>query len=193
MASELSDYAHEVDVAFTGRQVSKEMYTVTFTLDDFEHDFIVAKVRMVLEVDWVYKGDVGSRVEIHSNYDSAACGVDFDYLRSPAVVAYGDAEELQAGRCDYPLTVSELEEVFGAGYPPAGSTEPLGAEQSGASAASPSDSAQPDASPEPQNADGDSESVTRLVTIVVVVAVAAVLAAWMVARRRKERRSPPVA
>ena len=145
---EVSEYAEDVDVAFVGRQVSRDTYTVTLTFDEFETDIQLA--RMVLEVDWVYKGDLGPRVEIHSAFDSAACGVDFWHQLSPAVVATEHEGQLSAGACDYPLTVSELEEAFGTGYPPAGATDPRG---SGESAAPPDTLpafTQPDTSVEPQ-------------------------------------------
>ena len=78
---------------------------------------------MVLEVELVYKGEVGPHIEIHSNADGPACGIDFGYYSGVGVVAFERDGRLWAGACSNPVAIDELEEVFGSGYPPNGSIE----------------------------------------------------------------------
>ena len=73
---------------------------------------------MVLEVELVYKGEVGPRIEVHSNAGGPACGIDFGYYPGAGVLAFERDGRLWAGSCSNPVEIDELEEVFGAGYPP---------------------------------------------------------------------------
>ena len=208
---DLSNYADEVTVAFVGTQVSREIYEEDIS------DFTVQRAAMVLEVERVYKGDVGPRIEIHSNADGPACGIDFGYYPGAGIVAFEHEGQLWAGWCSNPVEISELEEVFGAGYPPGGSIEsqtpsdtapPLTVPPDFAQAdtptapqtpdvaapppTAPSGSAQPDTPTEPLAPDGNSESLLNLVIALVAVAAAAVLTVGVLAVRRR-RRQPPVA
>lgn len=112
IGSPLSYYAHEITHAFVGTQVSRDTY------DEVVSDFPLRRAAMVLEVELVYKGEVGPRIEIHSNADGPACGIDFGYYPGAGVVAFERDGRLWAGACTNPVGIDELEEVFGAGYPP---------------------------------------------------------------------------
>ena len=113
----LSGYANEIAVAFVGTQVSWDSY------DEVISDFPMRRAAMVLEVELVYKGEVGPRIEVHSNAGGPACGIDFGYYPGAGVVAFERDGRLWAGSCSNPVEIDELEEVFGAGYPPNGSIE----------------------------------------------------------------------
>ena len=108
----LSEYADEVTVAFVGTQVSRTTYEEDIA------DFTLRRAVMVLEVEWVYKGEVGPRIEIHSNADGPACGIAFSSHSATGVVAFERRGRLRAGACDNPVGIDKLEEVFGASRPP---------------------------------------------------------------------------
>ena len=109
----LSDYADEVDVAFVGRQIEG-------TVDS-------GGLVLLLEVDRVYKGRAGPLIEVRTD-DSARCGTSFGGMGTIGVAA-GRSEEssewgglepgdLYVDFCSSYVSIEELEEVFGAGYPP---------------------------------------------------------------------------
>ncbi len=109
----LSDLADEVDVAFAGRKV---------------HSTTNGEVAIfTLQVDRVYKGEAGPRTVVHSHVSGATCGRDFGAGGPQAVLAYAEetrgwlgleAGELTSGYCSTHITIADLIEVFGDGYPP---------------------------------------------------------------------------
>ncbi len=117
---ELSEFAHEVDVAFVGRKIPMGVYADHLETDRRTEEIIENYVA-VFRVDRVYKGQVGRIVGVHST-PVLSGGVGYDWGLS-AVIAYGDpAGSLRVGTCNSNVTISELEEVFGAGYAPARSS-----------------------------------------------------------------------
>lgn len=120
LAMELSEFAHEVDVAFVGRKIPMGVYADHLETDRRTEEIIENYVA-VFRVGRVYKGQVGRIVGVHST-PGLSGGVGYDWGLS-AVIAYGDpAGSLRVGTCNSNVTISELEEVFGAGYAPARSS-----------------------------------------------------------------------
>lgn len=106
MYSPLSEYVDQVDVAFSGHQVDRG--------DDWELTVLT------FEVDRVYKGEVGPRVELYTSLNSS-CGIDFGpagYTGVAAFAAGPESTELWVHWCGSHVSIEELEEVFGAGYSP---------------------------------------------------------------------------
>ena len=200
----LSEYANEITAAFVGTQVSRDTY------DEVNSDSPIRRAAMVLEVELVYKGEVGPRIEIHSNADGPACGIDFGYYPGAGVVAFESDGRLWAGSCSNPVRSDELEEVFGPGHPPNWSIElqvgdrnsaPVNPQADGsvdvAATDSPGDGPSPGgrdtadalASDPPDNG----STPIRTLASALVVSVAAVLAVWLLVSRRRARRLPPAA
>ena len=77
-------------------------------------------ITLVLKVDRVYKGRAGSVVEVRSRYPGHGdCGTEFGGMGTTGVAAgYDENDVLWVGKCGSHVTIAELEEVFGAGYPP---------------------------------------------------------------------------
>ena len=104
----LSEYADDMELAFAGHQLRRivpasngEAWSVT----------------LVFQVDRVYKGQAGPQVEVRTNQDRAACGLDLSGAGITGVAAFPTREGLGVNRCASPVTIAELEEVFGEGYP----------------------------------------------------------------------------
>ena len=82
---------------------------------------------LLLEVDRVYKGRAGPLIEVHTS-DGAACGTDFGGRGTTGVAVFkSEISDKLSGRepgdlyvnlCYSHVSIEELEEVFGAGYPP---------------------------------------------------------------------------
>ncbi len=111
----LSEYADEVALAFTGRQLERvelippDSSGVVSTADP---------VILVFQVHWVYKGRVGTRVEVRTVRGRTSCGIDFGGRGVTGVAAFETREGgLQVSSCWSSVTSAELEEVFGEGYP----------------------------------------------------------------------------
>ena len=152
----LSAYADDVAVAFVGRQVSREAGSQT--------------ARMVFEVDRVYKGDVGPLIEVRSASYDAACGVDFAGQPSAGVAAFErDEGTLSVDLCSSIVTSHELEEVFGAGYPPDESSDLYAP------------------------GDGSTSVSAPLVTLLAVAAAVVLAVSILAVRRRRRRQSAAVA
>ena len=111
----LSEYADDVVVAFAGSQIER-------ILPEPGPDGVWSSmdpVTLVFEVERVYKGRAGSQIALRTNRSGASCGVDFGRRGGTGVVAFDIAEGLYSvGLCGSPVTIAELEEVFGDGYPP---------------------------------------------------------------------------
>ena len=110
----LSEFADDLEAAFVGRQIESR----------YDGDAAV----LTLEVDRVYKGEVGPVVEVRSHSSGATCGHSFGRLGLTAVVVrlaeestgWADlsAGDLYVGYCDSHVSIGDLEEVFGSSYPP---------------------------------------------------------------------------
>lgn len=114
VGSPLSEYADEVDVAFSGIQVSR-------VVPPPNADGTVSSgdpVTLVFEVTRVFKGSVGSRIDVRTNRGEVSCGVDMAMRGLVGVVAFGGQGGLGVELCSSPVAISELEEVFGEGHPP---------------------------------------------------------------------------
>lgn len=104
----LEDYGEDVAVAFTGRQIDRVVFD----------DIIDNGVVLLFEVATVYKGEVGSRVEVRTHAQSSACGTDFDMAGIAGVAAFMWRDELHVSQCGSAVSPAELEAVFGEGSPP---------------------------------------------------------------------------
>ena len=101
-----------MDAAFVGRQI-----------DDTSDSGVSV---LLLEVDRVYKGRAGPLIEVRT--DHSTCGAHFvgmgttgvAVMRNEESSAMGGIEpgDLYVGWCTAHVSIEELEEVFGAGYPP---------------------------------------------------------------------------
>ena len=111
----------DVAVAFVGRPVAEDYADVG------------PRVVTEFEVDWVYKGNVGPRVEVHSS--TTTCGIVFGgyedwrdenrYQQRSSIAAWESADgRLGHGICDPWGRIGSFEEAFGPGYPPEGSVDP---------------------------------------------------------------------
>ena len=107
-----SEYANEVDIAFTGRQIGRLQPSgpLLHSMED---------ALLVLRVDRVFKGRAAPLITLVTVVDSASCGIDFRGSGAVAVTAYMWEGDLSVGLCDR-HTVDEFEESFGPGYPPEG-------------------------------------------------------------------------
>ena len=106
----LSEYADELDLVIAGRQA----YMIDWFWIPFRTD-----VTLVLAVDRVYKGRAGSVVEVHTRDRAETGGTEFGSMGTTGIAAwYDENNALWVGRCASHHTIAELEEVFGAGYPP---------------------------------------------------------------------------
>ena len=110
-ATPFSEYADDVAVAFTGRQVQRiePRGSVVSTADD---------TFLVLEVERVFKGRAGPFITVVTAYGGPTCGIDFRGRGLVAVAAFMWDEELRVGLCSSLHTVDVFEETFGPGYPP---------------------------------------------------------------------------
>lgn len=111
----------DVAIAFVGRPVAEDYADVG------------TRVVTEFEVDWVYKGSIGPRVEVHSSRTN--CGISFGgfedwrdenrYQRRSSIAASESANgELWHSICDPWRPIGSFEEAFGPGYPPEGSVDP---------------------------------------------------------------------
>ena len=91
LAMELSEFAHEVDVAFVGRKIPMGVYADHLETDRRTEEIIENYVA-VFRVDRVYKGQVGRIVGVHST-PVLSGGVGYDWGLS-AVIAYGIPQAL---------------------------------------------------------------------------------------------------
>ena len=115
----LSEYADEVDVAFTGWQIGRFQPSgpVLHSGDD---------TLLVLRVDRVFKGRAAPLITLVTALESATCGIDFRGSGTVTVVASMWGDDLRVGLCDSRHTVDEFEESFGPGYPPEGTFDLAG-------------------------------------------------------------------
>lgn len=109
MPADLADYADEVTVAFTGRQIER------IPLPDTPGWVSTA---LVLEVFRVYKGRAGPRIEVRTGPEAGTCGISFGGESIVGVAAFGEEGGLTVHLCGSSVSIGELEEVFGSGYPP---------------------------------------------------------------------------
>ena len=106
----LSEYADEVDIAFTGQQIKRVEPDNAWRSD--------ADVALILEVNWVYRGRTGPLVSVLTNLSGASCGIDFSGEGLVAVAAFGQDDLLAVGLCGSRHAISDFQAVFGPGYPP---------------------------------------------------------------------------
>ena len=104
----LAEYADRASVAFTGRQLER-------VVQDYVGDNGAA---LVFRVGRVYRGEVGSLIEVRTHAQGPACGIDVGGQDEVGIVAETWRGQLSVNRCGSVVTPDELEEVFGAGYPP---------------------------------------------------------------------------
>lgn len=109
---QLADYADEIAVAFVGREIERIPHP---------SDGEIA----VFEVDRVYKGQAGPLIEVRTGYGNSNCTYHFGFSGRQGITArrggieWGAEEgDLVMGALFSTATVAELEDVFGAGYPP---------------------------------------------------------------------------
>lgn len=162
---------------------------------DWVYDGQVLDV-LTLQVDRVYKGDIGPRAELYVGATSTCCDMP-PFLRPGDdffVLAY-KASRTKASPTVLRLTcqqgsVKRAEQVFGAGYQPSSVNEPQ-TENVVAVEEGPPDGDPPESAIEPQTAGGDPTPV-ETAAIVLTVGVGGLLTAWLLVARRTRRRSASV-
>ena len=118
MAIPFSEYADEVDIAFTGWQIGRfEPRGPVSTGDD---------TLLVLRVDRVFKGRAAPLITLVTVVNEVTCGIDFRRRGAVAVAASKWGDDLRVGLCSSLHTVDEFEESFGPGYPPEGTFDLAG-------------------------------------------------------------------
>ena len=107
----LSEYADEVDIAFTGRQIER--------VEPDGTAIGAAKVALILEVDRVYRGRTGPLISVLTNFGEGNCGIDFSGEGLVAVApALRQDDDLEVALCGSQYAISDFQAVFGPGYPP---------------------------------------------------------------------------
>ena len=118
----LSEYADEVDIAFSGSQIER-----IISEPEGSARSSADPVTLTFRVNRMYKGRAGPLIEVRTVRDEMSCGVDFAGKGITGVAAYSrGGDEYRVGLCGSPVTIGELQEVFGEGYPP---DEVLGLQQ----------------------------------------------------------------
>ncbi len=110
----LSEYADDVALAFAGRQIER-------ILPEPSPDGVWSSkdpVTLVFEVERVYKGRSASQIALLTIRGGGSCGVDFGGEGVTGVAAFGSTEGLYVFLCGSPVTIAELQEVFGEGFLP---------------------------------------------------------------------------
>ena len=176
---QLSDYADDVTVAFLGHVISRT----------YEDGLRAPPPVLVLQVIWVYKGDVGPTIEV-SDAGGPAYGMGGAGRPSTGIVAFGTPNELEVKPCFSVVAVDDLREVFGYGYPPNKSIQLQDPDNGSASVGAPADGdgrylATEDAP------DNGSASVWALAGGLAAIVAATIPTLWMLVARRRARRSPP--
>ncbi len=118
MDTPLSEYADEVDIAFTGQQIGRFEPRVPVVSND--------DTLLVLRVHRVFKGQTGPLVTLVTALESPSCGIDFRGRGAVAVVADIREGDIRVGLGDSRHTVDEFEEEFGPGYPSEGTFDLAG-------------------------------------------------------------------
>ena len=118
MDTPLSEYADEVDIAFTGQQIGRFEPRVPVTSAD--------DTLLVLRVHRVFKGLTAPLITLVTVLESPSCGIDFRGRGTVAVVADEREGDLWVTLGDSRHTVDEFEEEFGPGYPPEGTFDLAG-------------------------------------------------------------------
>ncbi len=106
----LSEYADDIELAFAGHQLRRIVPTSD---EDAGKSW---SVTLVFQVDRVYKGQAGPQVELRTNQGGADCGLDLSGAGITGIWAFSTREGLGVNTSS-PITIAELEEVFGEGYP----------------------------------------------------------------------------
>ena len=110
----LSEYAEDVAIAFSGSQIERiisEPEGSTRSSAD--------PVTLIFRVNRMYKGRAGPLIEVQTVRGEMSCGVNFPRKAITGVAAFSrGGDEYAVGLCGSPVTIGELEEVFGEGYPP---------------------------------------------------------------------------
>lgn len=105
---ELAEYADDISVAFAGSQLER---TVHSQVED-------NGAALVFRVDRVYKGEAGPLIEVRTHAQGPACGIDMEGRGTVGVAAQEWRGDLNVHLCGSVVTASELQDVFGEGYPP---------------------------------------------------------------------------
>lgn len=106
----LAEQAELIDIAFTGQQIERDVR------DDFADD----GVRLVFDVDRVYKGEVTTPAEVFTTAQEAACGASFGDNVPTGVVGYERDGKVFTDLCSQLMETGEakLQAVFGEGIVP---------------------------------------------------------------------------
>ena len=139
---------------------------------------------MILEVERVYKGQVGPRIEVHTNTETN-CALYLTAQEPTGLLAYmSDYGRLGSSTCST-VTVDDLEHIFGVGYPPDPSIGLHGADRHSTLVNIGADGATGDAE------DPSRSLVSALVISLVLIVAITVPTRWLLVSRRRAHRSPP--
>ena len=105
---ELSEYADDISVALAGDQLER-------VVQDYVEDNGAA---LLFRVERVYKGEAGPLIEVRTHAQGPACGIDVGGQGTVGVVANQWRGDLSVNLCGSIVSIDELAEFFGEGYPP---------------------------------------------------------------------------
>ena len=180
------------EVAFAGRQVSR----VILDADNGSDPTALSAV-LVFEVDRVYRGSVGPRINLRTHELDAMCGVDFTGEPIVGIGAFRDSRsgELAVHLCFSNFEIHYLEEVLGGGYPPDSSIEVPDLDHESTSVDTQTgdtpegeEDAGREEDPGRKEDRGQARTVALVVGLVLVVAIT-FPTLWLIASRRRARRS----
>ena len=178
MYSPLSEYVEQVDVAFAGVQVERE--------GDWD-------AVLTFEVDRVYKGRIAPRVDVYTSF-SSSCGIDFERAGYTGVAAFGepDSPKLWVHWCGSHVSIEELEEVFGSGYPPDETLAPPATQQISTTAVPVEEPEEPSTVSHPTDetlAPPATQAGSATIWVLGTGSAMAVLVAILIGIRRRRRRT----
>lgn len=110
----LAERTDEIEVAFVGEQTS---YVVQDQVAD-------RGAVLTFEVDEVYEGDLPTPVNVRTEAQSTACGVNYGGDGPVGVVAYRWKGRRTADSCTGPVTRAELRAVYGKPHAPSRALAP---------------------------------------------------------------------
>jgi hypothetical protein len=90
-----------------------------FSVAPLDESEIVTPGPMQMEVNRVYKGEVGSTVDVWATEGPAACGIATNDEGAVGLLASESGGKTRIGTCLPPYSIADIEEILGPGHEPA--------------------------------------------------------------------------
>lgn len=104
----ITEYADDVAIAFSGRQVDRVVF------DEMQDN----GTSLFFEVDEVFKGEAGPIIEVTTHAQGGACGIDMANAGRTGVAVFEWQGQLNVGLCGSVVPLDLLPAAFGEGSPP---------------------------------------------------------------------------